>query len=328
MRATLAGAAAAATAALAARRHLRMRPALAGVAPELRSPLLPYVTVTYRARTLPFLRAVYRIKRPAGPGVTVTSHRVGAAGMRVLVATPRRARRPGPAVLMLHGGGMIVGSALLELSTYGRLARELDAVIVAPDYRLAPENPFPAALDDCMATLSWMRERAVTLGIDPDRIAVAGFSAGGGLAAAVAQRCHDEGLGLRAQALVYPMLDDRTVLRDSGGRGRLVWTPESNRFAWTAYLGRAPRMTDAPPYAAPARRANLSGLAPAWIGVGDLDLFYAEDLAYAHTLRACGVPCELLTVAGMYHAADGYAPRSAVAAAFMSSLRDHLRTYL
>ena len=98
------------------------------------------------------------------------------------------------------------------------MAREIGAVVVSPDYRLAPENPFPAALDDCMATLKWMAKHADELGIDPDRIAVYGVSAGGGLAAAVAQRSFDEGIALRAQALGYPMLDDRTALRDDHAR--------------------------------------------------------------------------------------------------------------
>jgi acetyl esterase/lipase len=140
---------------------------------------------------------------------------------------------------------MIVGSPQFEAAGSGRLARELDAVVVSPDYRLAPENPFPAALDDCMATLQWMRSNAIELGIDQDRITVMGASAGGGLAAAVAQRSHDEGITLRAQVLVYPMLDDRSTLTaDHAGRGRLGWTPSSNRFGWTSYLGRAPRLSD------------------------------------------------------------------------------------
>ena len=158
-------------------------------------------------------------------------------------------------MLHLHGGGMVVGSPQFEAFEAGRLARGLGAVVVSPDYRLAPEHPFPAALDDCMATLRWMRAHADELGIDPDRIAVMGSSAGGGLSAAVAQRSTDEGIGLRAQALAYPMMDDRTALRDDhGARGRFMWTPASSRWAWTAYLGREPQMSEAPEYAAPARR--------------------------------------------------------------------------
>ncbi|OBK16515.1 alpha/beta hydrolase [Mycobacterium asiaticum] len=315
--------------ALAGRRHFRMRDALAQVAPELRSPVLPFMTVTHSAKTLPALRPIYRIKASPGSGVDVAVRSISDAAMRVLVVTPAGHRSKRPAVLALHGGGMIVGSPQLELVTHGRLARELGAVVVSPEYRLAPENPFPAALDDCMATLQWMRQNADDLDIDADRIAVVGRSAGGGLAAAVAQRSHDEGFTLRAQGLMYPMLDDRTVLNDHNeGRGRLVWTPESNRFGWTAYLGREPRRSDAPPYAAPARRDDLSGLPPAWIGVGDLDLYYAEDVAYAERLRACGVPCELLTVSRMYHAADGYAPRAPSMESFIQGLVNHLKEHL
>lgn len=296
-------------AALAAYRYLAIRDALAQVELELRSPALPFVTVTYSDKTLPLIRRAYRVKTSPGRGVEVATRQVGP--IRILITTPEGHETKRPAVLSLHGGGMIVGSPQLELMTHGRIARDLGAVLVAPDYRLAPENPFPAALDDCMAILEWMREHADELGIDVDRIAVAGASAGSGLAAAVAQRSHDEGIPLRAQGIVYPMLDDRTVLKeDHDGRGRLVWTPESNRFAWTAYLGREPRMSDAPTYAAPARRDDLSGLAPAWIGVGDLDLYYDEDVAYAEKLRASGVPCELVVVPRMYHAADGFAQKA------------------
>lgn len=316
-------------AALAIRRYLSAREALAQVAPELRSPVLPFVTVEYTAKSLPVLRALYRIKTPAGSGVSVVTRHVGAPAVRVLVTTPDAPGGLRPAVLAIHAGGMVVGSPQIELASHGQFARALGAVVVSPDYRLAPEHPFPAGLDDCMTTLRWMRANADELGIDPQRIAVVGASAGGGLAAAVAQRSHDEGIALRAQGLVYAMIDDRTALTaDHQGRGRLVWTPESNRFGWRSYLGRAPRMSDAPQYAAPARRQDLSGLPPAWIGVGELDLYYVEDVAYGQRLRACGVPCELVTVPKMYHAADGYAAKAPVAQQFTQSLVNHLRTYL
>jgi acetyl esterase/lipase len=106
------------------------------------------------------------------------------------------------------------------------------------------------------------------------------------------------------------------------------WTPASNRFGWTAYLGRGPRISDAPEYAAPARRTDLTGLPPAWVGVGELDLFYDEDVDYAEKLRASGVPCTLVTVSGMYHGADGLAPKALWLKDFRSGMVDHLRTYL
>ena len=302
---------------------------MAAVAKELRSPILPFTALPFTQRTLPVIRLLFSIRTKSGPGVVVTERNVGEPPVRVLVTTPVERELAGPAVLWIHGGGMIVGTPQFEALGSGRVARDLGVVVVSPDYRLAPEHRFPAGLDDCMATLRWMRDHAEELGIDQDRIAVMGGSAGGGLAAAVAQRSHDEGITLRAQVLVYPMLDDRTVLReDDAGRGRFGWTPAANRFGWTAYLGREPRLSDAPAYAAPARRSDLAGLPPTWIGVGDLDLFYDEDVAYADNLTTSGVPCELVTVAGMYHGADGIAPKASVLQDFRRGMTEHLRTYL
>ncbi len=317
-------------AALSARRHLTMRNALKSVSADLRSPFLPFYTPLVNAQTLPLLRAVYRLRMRPGPGVRVTErHLLGEPAVRVLVATSSEGEVSRPALLWIHSGGFIMGSPQCELPIIGRLARELGAVVVSPDYRLAPEHPFPAALDDCMATLEWMRAHADELGIDPDRIAAGGASGGGGLSAAVAQRSRDAGIPLRAQALLYPMLDDRTALRaDHAGRGQFVVTPSANRFAWTAYLGREPHMSDAPEYAAPARRTDLTGLPPAWVGVGELDLYHDEDVAYADQLRASGVPCELVTVPGMYHGADGIALRAPSMREFRRSMVDHFRAHL
>jgi len=319
------GATAVAVTTLALRRYLSARDALAAVPPEYRSPLLLMFAVDINSRSMKFSRLAGRIPIPPGPGVTLTERQV--AGRLVLVLTPTH--RSSAALLYIHGGGMVMGSPRSEIRGAANLARELGAVVVSPDYRLAPEHPYPAAIDDCMSTLRWMIDNADELGIDPDRIAVTGSSAGGGLTAAVAQRAHDEGIRLRAQAMAYPMLDDRTVLRDDhGGRGQFLWSPASNRLGWTAYLGRPPQLTDAPEYAAPGRRESLSGLPPAWIGVGDLDLFYDESVDYAGRLRAAGVECELVTVPGMYHGADGLAAKVPAMKAFRQGLLDHLRNHL
>jgi acetyl esterase/lipase len=230
-----------------------------------------------------------------------------------------------PAILWIHGGGTIAGLAAGDHDYASSLARDLGVVVLNVDYRLAPEHPFPLPFEDCYTALLWLHENAKRLGIDTERIVVAGMSAGGLLAAAVAQRAADEGVPVCFQALLYPMLDDRTVLFHPMGRGSLVWTPEANRYAWEAYLRRVPGTDETRPYAVPARRPDLSGLAPAWIGVGDLDLFYTEDVEYASRLQASGVDCELYTVPGMYHAAEIKRPKTTAARAFTLSLHTAIR---
>jgi acetyl esterase/lipase len=322
-------AAVAGLAALGIPRYLAFQKNWSAVAPELRTPAVIPWMVPMNSRTLPFHRAIMRFKSKPEPGVAMTERTLDDSDVAVVVLAPTRQSVPLPGVLWLHGGAMCAGTAQLEVQPTSRLVSPLGAVAVLPNYRLAPENPFPAGLDDCIATLRWMVKNADELGIDPDRIAVAGASAGGGLAAAVAQRAFDEGIPLRAQAMVYPMLDDRTALRtDFAGRGELTWRPASNTWAWTAYLGREPRMSDAPEYAAPARRTELAGLPPAWIGIGNLDIFYDESVSYAERLKGAGVPCELVVVPGMYHVADGVAQNAPSMQRFHASMVDFLRTNL
>jgi acetyl esterase/lipase len=321
--------AAAAMAALAARRYAALRKMMAAAAPELRTPLLAVSSIPFNRWTLPIVRFAMGRKSDPGPGITPARHRLDNADVEVLVLTPTAHPAPRPGVLWIHGGGLVSGTAQFEAPWAGRLVTTLGAVAVCPDYRLAPENPFPAGLDDCMLALQWMVKHAEDLGIDPDCIAVCGASAGGGLAAAVAQRAFDEGIPLKVQGLVYPMIDDRTALRDDlMGKGELTWSAPSNRWGWTAYLGREPRLSDAPEYSAPARRTDVAGLPPAWIGVGDLDVFHDEDVAYAERLTAAGVPCELVIVPGMYHGADGIVQKAASMRNFHASMIEFLRAHL
>ncbi len=200
-------------------------------------------------------------------------------------------------------------------------ARDLGLVVVSVDYRLAPEHPFPAALDDAQAAWTWLRGATSAVGVDPARLAVGGASAGGGLAACLAQRLRDEGAASpAAQLLVYPMLDDRTAARrELDADGYLVWSNRSNRAGWSAYLGRTPGAADVPDHAVAARSADLGGLPPAWIGVGSLDLFLEEDRAYAAGLEAAGVATELHEVPGAPHGFDALAPDVPLARSFAAS---------
>ena len=238
--------------------------------------------------------------------------------------------RPSGALLWIHGGGFVLGHPAYYHDVCSRLVAELGIVVVSVDYRLAPENPFPAGLEDCYTALAWLHSSAAELGVDPARVAVGGDSAGAGLSAALAQLAHDRGeVPVRFQLLIYPMLDDRTVLRtDHVGTGTFVWSPTSNRFGWTCYLGHPPQAGPERPYAAAARRGDLGGLPPAWIGVGDIDLFHAEDVAYAGRLTAAGVPCELVVVPGMYHGADGLVSGVPSMTAFRDGATEALRAAL
>ncbi|MCB1017775.1 MAG: alpha/beta hydrolase, partial [Acidimicrobiales bacterium] len=264
---------------------------------SLHPDLLPAARLVPRAsftpRRLRALRRLTRLRRaphlPRVDGVIASDHAAPApeGGRPVPVRLYRPADAdadgPVPALLWLHGGGYLVGDAYQDEKANLALVRELGIAVASVDYRLAPEDPFPAATDDAESALRWLHASATDLGLRPDRLAVGGNSAGGGLAAAVVQIAHDRGqVPVAFQFLVYPMLDDRTVLRPDLDDGTCrLWTTASNRFGWESYLGAAPGGVGVDPYAAPARRDDLAGLPPAWIGVGTCDLFHDEDVAYA-----------------------------------------------
>ena len=304
------------------------------VAPDLRSPLLllptpvPNLAVVRLLRRLP-LGTVLPL--PAGVTTKVrTAYVRGRDPVAVHLYEPEGRTRPSGVLYWIHGGGYLFGTPEMVQPFAGRVAAELGVLVAAVDYRLAPENPFPVPLEDCYTGLRWLHDNAERLGIDPARIAVGGDSAGGGLAAALTQLAQDRReVPIRLQMLVYPMLDDRTCLRaDHGDTGKLGWDPRSNRFGWTSYLGRAPIAGLAPEYAVPARRENLAGLPPAWIGVGSIDLFHDEDVAYAERLRDAGVEVELHVVPGMPHGADVALPDAPSMRAFTGAKLAALRRAL
>jgi autotransporter-associated beta strand protein len=254
-------------------------------------------------RAINFLARIRGVPKPPQPdGVAVEDVLLpgapGAPALRVRLYRPKHDPGPRPALLWIHGGGFLFGAP--EFDEIGNIeaALELGIVIAAVDYRLGPGHPFPAPLEDCHSALTWLHESAATLGIDPQRIAIGGASAGGGLAAGLALKARDAGtIAVVFQLLLYPMLDDRTVLRTDLADDHLrLWDTASNRYGWTSYLAATPGSAGVSPYAAPARATELAGLPPAWLGVGTYDLFLEEDLAYAQRLNQAGVPCEVRVV--------------------------------
>ena len=290
---------------------------LATVHPELRSrvrlvPPLPIGTALGRW-TLRSLAALAPHRRV--DGVRIEWRNDVRPALRLYLPSERRSAA---ALLWLHGGGMVIGRASQDDRFCSETAATLGALVVSVEYRLAPEHPFPAPLDDAHAGWSWLQRNAETLGVDPARVAVGGQSAGGGLAAALAQRLHDEpGPGAAAQWLFCPMLDDRTATRrDLDAVDHFVWNNRNNAVGWEALLGAEPG-GDVPPYAAAARREDLRGLPPAWIGVGDIELFFEENRAYAQRLQAAGVDVDLDVVPGAPHGLVAWAPDAEVTRAFV-----------
>jgi acetyl esterase/lipase len=223
----------------------------------------------------------------------------------------REAKAKRPALLWLHGGGFVFGTAAQDDGLCRHLAAKLGIVVASVDYRLAPEHPFPTPLHDCYEALTWLAGRE---GVDPDRLAIGGASAGAGLAAALALLAKERGqVKPVLQLLSYPMLDDRTAERtDIDEHHFRLWRNRSNRFGWSSYTGKDPGSANVSPLAAPARYDDLSGLPDAWIGVGTLDLFYDEDVAYARRLEDAGVQCELDIVEGAFHGFDAVSRRAQV----------------
>ena len=268
--------------------------------------------------SLPLLRRLPVANRSSDDGVDVVDLPSG-AGARLY--RPTAAAAPTAALLWIHGGGYLLGSPEQDDALCRRYVQRLGIVVAAARYRLAPEHPYPIPLEDCYTVLTWL---AGLPGVDADRIAIGGASAGGGLTAALSFLARDRGeVSPVLQVLSYPMLDDRTVGPELDKPGFRLWNTRSNRFGWTSYLGGAD-----PAVAVPARRTDLAGLAPAWLGVGTLDLFCAEDLAYAARLNAAGVQCEVHEVPGAFHGFDGLAPKAAVSQAYFDSTCASLRRAL
>jgi acetyl esterase/lipase len=238
----------------------------------------------------------------------------GAPDISLLVCRPAGAAGALPAVYFTHGGGMILGDNRNLIGEMLDWVEHLGVVLVSVEYRLAPEHPFPAGLEDVHAGLRWVTDHAGELGIDPERLVVSGPSAGGGLTAALTLLVRDlGGPALAGQLLVCPMLDDRNdspSARQMAGVG--AWDRTSNDTGWTALLGERRGGPDVTAYAAPARAADLSGLPPLFIDVGSAETFRDEVVAHAVRVWQAGGVAELHVWAGGFHGFDALAPGAEV----------------
>ena len=226
----------------------------------------------------------------------------------VRIYKPTRISGSHPGILFIHGGGMIMGSIETENHKAAMLCETIQSIVVSVEYRLAPENPYPAQVQDCYEALVWMSKNAAELGFDNDRLAIVGGSAGGGLAIATALMARDQEFPkLSFQMANYPMIDDRNETPSSKEITDVgIWDRKANIEAWDWYLGGK----NADEYAAPARAIDLSGLPPTFIDVGELDLFRDEDIEFAKRLLQAGVTTELHVYPGAYHASESFAPEA------------------
>lgn len=296
---------------------------LGHVNPELRAQaeqllkMTPPEGITIDIKQLGAGRKMMPLKPPLAEPAIVERSIPGPAGAPAVPVFIVNAR-PGaskPVILHLHGGGFVLGDARGDLKALQAQALALDCVIVAPNYRLAPETTFPGPLEDAYAALVWTSRHCNDLGGDPKRIAIQGESAGGGLAAMLALTARDRGeVRVVHQSLVYPMLDDRTGQTPLPFPvGRLGWTGSLNQAGWAAFLGRKGAGAVPPAGAVPARETNLRGLPDTFIVVGAIDLFVLEDMTYAQRLVSAAVPTTLLVVPGAFHGFDVMAPESNIA---------------
>jgi acetyl esterase len=279
--------------------------------PEL-VPWLSMIPVLDRTDPVGARRAVAQMTANVAPyasavPLTITDIQVpgpaSAPDVPVRIFRPRDADAPLPVVLWIHGGGFTLGSVDLDANGAAQVAAECGALVASVEYRLAPENPYPAGLEDCYAVLCWVAANAARLGGDGERLVVSGESAGGGLAAAVSLLARDRrGPAVRHQFLFVPELDDRLDTPSMlAYTDTPVWHRDNAILSWTQYLGELAGTDDVPAYAAPGRCKDLSGLPSACVVVCEFDPLRDEGLAYAAALAQAGVSVELRLYPGTFH---------------------------
>lgn len=290
--------------------------------------------VVFTVEAVPAMREAHRARFPPvtledlrQDGAFAVSEREvpgppGAPDITLLICLPTQATTPTGALYFVHGGGMVMGDRSFGAPFVLETAKELGLAVISVEYRLAPEHPHPAPVEDCYAGLQWLSEHTDELGVDPDRIVIMGGSAGGGLAASVTMLARDRGgPRLAGQVLRCPMLDDRNnsySSRQLAGIG--VWDRSANQMGWRALLGDRQGGPDVSPYEAPARATDLSGLPPAFIDVGSVETFRDEAVEYASRLWQAGGQAELHVWPGGFHGFFQAVPQAAISQAATASV--------
>lgn len=301
--------------------HPNLDPELAAALEQFPLALVDLSVVQYE--DLPGIRAqmgaMMAAEAPPLPeGVLVEDRMVpgpeGAPDIRVRIYRAAGHEGTLPGLYWIHGGGMVIGSPEMDDHRLATYVQQVGCVAVSVDYRLAPEHPHPAPVEDCYAGLEWTVKNAAELGIDPDRLAVGGLSAGGGLAAGTALLARDRGgPAIAFQLLLCPMLDDRDATPSTHEFVEaVVWDRTANIFGWTALLGDRIGTDAVDPYAAPARATDLSGLPPAYVDVGELEVFRDECIEYAQGLVRAGVSTEFHLYPGAFHGFDAMVPETEI----------------
>lgn len=308
--------------------------------PELKSPIKQMLSVMppNNFKDLPAARiaskttfAAMKAQIPPVPGVVTEDYKIpgpkGAPKVAVRLYRPGKNYGCRPTLLWIHGGGYMLGDIDQEDPGCKQYAMAGKCNVVSVEYRLAPENPYPAPLEDCYAALKWLSAHAKELGADATRIAVGGASAGGGLAAGLALLARDrKEVNVFYQILIYPMLNDCNI--KPAGKTRpdaLFWTRASNLMGWRCYLGCEPGGEDIPYYASAFRATDLKGLPPTYIATGDIDLFAREDIEYARRLIEVNIPTELHVYPGGCHAFDMLVPAADISKRFTADIHRALK---
>ncbi|WP_246222410.1 alpha/beta hydrolase [Phytoactinopolyspora limicola] len=306
-----------------------LRAALALFKAEIEfEPLGPRTIPSYRERLAESAESLDEViaGRPVEYEDRVIPGPPGAPDLTVLVLRPRGGTRRAPGMYAIHGGGMVLGTRFGDSHNLVNAVVDFGAVVVSVEYRLAPEHPHPAPVDDCYAGLLWTVDHAAELGIDPARLVIRGGSAGGGLGAAIALMARDRGgPAVAGQMLICPMIDDRNNTISTRQFYALgLWDGGFNETGWTALLGDARGGPDVPAYAAPARATDLEGLPPAFIEVGAAEVFRDESVDFASRIWAAGGQAELHVWAGAFHGFSSVMPYAHVSKAALAVRRSWL----